>query len=67
MDKKIMLRRMRRSPQFVVGSILVVFLLFIALFCLFSFIFLCCFIFLFSFVFDLKVFVSVEVVFELFS
>ena len=32
MDKKIMLRRMRRSPQFVVGSILVVFLLFIALF-----------------------------------
>lgn len=32
MDKKIMLRRMRRSPQFVVGSILVVLLLFIALF-----------------------------------
>lgn len=32
MDKKIMLRRMRRSPQFVVGSILVVFLLFVALF-----------------------------------
>lgn len=32
MDKKIMLRRMRRSPQFVVGSILVVFLLFIAVF-----------------------------------
>ncbi|MCI8887291.1 MAG: ABC transporter permease [Hungatella sp.] len=32
MDKKILLRRMRRSPQFVVGGILVVFLLFIALF-----------------------------------
>lgn len=32
MDKKIMLRRMRRSPQFVVGSILVIFLLFVALF-----------------------------------
>lgn len=32
MDKKIMLKRMRRSPQFIVGSILVLFLLFIAVF-----------------------------------
>lgn len=32
MDKKILLRRMRRSPQFVVGSILVAILLFVALF-----------------------------------
>lgn len=32
MDKKIMIRRMRRSPQFVVGSILVVVLLVVALF-----------------------------------
>ena len=32
MDKKIMLRRMRRSPHFVVGGILVIFLLFVAVF-----------------------------------
>ena len=32
MDKKIMLRRMRRSPQFMVGAILVTFLFFIAIF-----------------------------------